>query len=257
MSGIATCSWPSVVSPCRLSAAGPADLAWEWLRRDPVYRQLSPCRQTPGHQVIVAAASDASIARWGCLNLPDAALPWSDTSILWSADCDPSVLKVMALPLSGSRSPPFDLARCGASARVVRRTGIEHVLLRDGAETLRIDVVSGSLLNGPVSLVHDFEDGSGLEPMVAALRRFYHLWRNGQLPARPVPAGHRMERQALALHVHDALAEGASIRDIGISIFGFERVRNEWVGGSLKSQCRRLIALARDMAAGGYLKLLR
>jgi hypothetical protein len=58
------------------------------------------------------------------------------------------------------------------------------------------------------------------------------------------------------LRVHDALVAGASIRDVGVMLFGLERVRDEWAGEALKSQCRRLIATARDMAAGGYRELL-
>jgi len=58
------------------------------------------------------------------------------------------------------------------------------------------------------------------------------------------------------LRVHDALVTGASIRDVGVMLFSLERVREEWAGEALKSQCRRLIAMARDMAAGGYRELL-
>src|SRR3546814_4790994 len=74
----------------------------------------------------------------------------------------------------------------------------------------------------------------------------------GRIPALSTRACQRLRRQVLALRVHDALAAGASIRDVGIMLFGFERVRDEWADEALKSHCRRLIALAREMVAGGY-----
>jgi len=61
------------------------------------------------------------------------------------------------------------------------------------------------------------------------------------------------------LRVHDALTAGASIRDIGIMLYGLARIEAEWrdPGESLKSQCRRFIASARAMASGEYKDLLR
>src|SRR3546814_17468111 len=80
--------------------------------------------------------------------------------------------------------------------------------------------------------------------------------RTGRIPALSTRACQRLRRQVLALRVHDALAAGASIRDVGIMLFGFERVRDEWADEALKWHCRRLIALAREMVAGGYRTLL-
>lgn len=87
---------------------------------------------------------------------------------------------------------------------------------------------------------------------MAALRRFLHFCRVGVLPAYSPPASQRLRRQAVILRVADALAQGASIRDVGIMLYGAERVSEEWADEALKSQCRRLIAMAR----GGYKSLL-
>lgn len=86
------------------------------------------------------------------------------------------------------------------------------------------------------------------------------LRRKSGMSVLPVPrsrAHQTWRRHIAALRVHDALALGASIRDIGLLLFGLERIRQEWAGEALKSQCRRLIAQARAMAAGGYRSLLR
>lgn len=251
--------WPDAASYRHLEAARPADLAWEWLRRNPGYRRIGFDRtwETPGTVPIVERAPAECTARWGCLNLPHPDLSWQDAPILWSAHVDPSVLKVMALRSSGRRGGLFDLRRCRAAATLVRGQGCEHVLLRDGDCCVRLDVASGTLLAGPVSVFVDLASVGEIEPAIGALRRFHHLCRTGGLPTPRGSARQGPRRQVMALRVFDALAQGASIRDVGVMLFGVERVRDEWAGEALKSQCRRLIALARTMAGGGYLSLLR
>ncbi|MCC2977137.1 DUF2285 domain-containing protein [Sphingomonas sp. PL-96] len=245
---------------CRdLAGAAPADLAWEWLRRDPDYRRLASPARAPatGIVTIVDAAPPDCTARWGCLAMPSAGRPWMDTPLLWSADVDPSVLQVIALPLSDRAGAAFDLARCGVMATAVAGARCQHILLSNGAGSVRLDVLSGSLLDGPVSLVHVLPGMEESAPALAALRRFLHLRHAGRFPGLAARARQRLRRQVMALRAHDALAEGASIRDIGVMLFGRERVQDEWADEALKSQSRRLITLAREMAAGGYKALLR
>lgn len=188
--------------------------------------------------------------------MPDASLEWADAPVLWSAEVDAAVLQVVALPVMDQQTEPFDLIGSAVRATVVRGENREHVLLGSGSGAIRLDVAGGSLLDGPVSLMHNLAGVVDLEPAaLSALRRFLEFRRMGHLVVVP-PASQRLQRQVLALRVHDALVAGASIRDVGVMLFGLERVRDEWAGEALKSQCRRLIALARDMATGGYRKLL-
>lgn len=251
-------AWPAATSYRYLDAARPADLAWEWLRRDPDYRSLAPESVAPEAGVTILTPAPASCThRWGCLNMPSAARRSTDASLLWSAEFDRSVLRVLALPVSGRLGTPFDLATCGSEAFVVDGGDCEHIMLRGRAGSVRLDVLSGSLLDGPASLSLSLAVMEENGPALAALQRFLHLQRTGRLPAQSPLASQRLRRQVLALRVHDALAAGASIRDVGIMLFGFDRVRDEWADEALKSQCRRLISLAREMASGGYRALLR
>lgn len=249
-------AWPAATSYCYLEHAGPAGLAWEWLRRDPAYQAVAGTSAiTLGHVTLLEPAPDDCTGRWGCLAMPDAGLGWTEAPVLWSAAVDASVLQVVALPVMDRQTEPFDLVRSAVGATVVRGENREPVLLGSGAGTIRLDVAGGSLLEGPVSLMHDLAGVLDLEPALVALRRFLEFRRTGHLTVVP-PASLRLQRQVLALRVHDALVAGASIRDVGVMLFGLERVRDEWAGEALKSQCRRLIAMARDMAAGGYRELL-
>lgn len=251
-------AWPAAASYRYLDDAGPADLAWEWLRRDPDYRKLADRSALPGHDTAILDPAPAQCtALWGCLNMPDAERRCTDAPLLWSAEVDRSVLRVLALSAAGRLGTPFDLAACGTKVFVVDGGECQHLLLRGRAGSIRLDVLSGSLLDGPVSLVLCLAGMEADGPAMVTLRRFLHLRRTGRIPAVSTRACQRLRRQVLALRVHDALAAGASIRDVGIMLFGFERVREEWADEALKSHCRRLITLAREMVAGGYRTLLR
>ncbi len=252
--------WPSDAPYRYLDGASPAEIAWEWLRRDPDYRSLTPAfiDQMDGDLRIALAASAAVRERWGCLNAPSPGATWAERPVLWSSSIDPAVLAVMAVPGNDGHESAFDLQRWRAMATLVMSPHAEHLLLRDAGSSVRLDVISGTLRNGPVMLFLDLARFGLMEPRMAALRRFQYLCRTGQFPPVNGPPTQQSRRIILALRAHDAIMQGASIRDIGIMVHGDERVRVEWPGSgdALKSQARRLIGLAREMAAGGYRRLL-
>lgn len=263
MSALPHRPWPADEDYRYLAAVGPAGLAWEWLRRDPDYRRLVPSagfRTSTGPTVIAATTSEHE-ARWGCLHVEDPARTSAQTNIVWSADIDPSVLRVEAVPACRAvGSSLFDLDQWAAHARLVKRAGgDEYLLLACGGQHVRLDIFAGTLLDGPAVLRHDIGGPGGIDVTITALRRFYHLCRFGAFPPARPPRNRTQDRAVVALRVHDVLVQGASIRDVGIMLFGAARVETEWLapGESLKSSCRRIIGLARDLAAGGYRDLLR
>ncbi|BBD01466.1 DUF2285 domain-containing protein [Sphingobium sp. YG1] len=254
--------WPAASDYDYLASVGAPGLAWEWLRRDPAYRLMSEGKRsrTSDGLTIIEAASPAAAAKWGCLHMEDPHLQASDAMILWSAQVDPSVVRVNAVLPQPSDVVSFDLRRWASLACLVKQVGgAENLLLCDGLNSIRLDIMSGSLLDGSVAFRFDIHSADPVDSMIDTLRRFLHFQRTGAIPARSLPGVRRHQRAALALRVHDALSQGASIRDVGNMLFGFDRVDAEWEasGESLKSASRRLIALARSMASGEYLTLLR
>lgn len=253
-------AWPAGEDYRYLEAVDRAGLAWEWLRRDPAYRRLTPgSRRRTAEGLVIDAAPPSCIARWGCLHIEDARQRATDTAIQWSAELDLSVLRVAAHSTSARDGSAFDLRRWASHAVIVAEAqGCEHLFLL-GCPGVRLDVIAGTLLNGPVSLRFDMSLSDESERQLQTLRLFLDLCREGASAVPSVPAGRISRRSIDALRVHDALAESASIRDIGVMLFGAARIQAEWraPGESLKSHCRRLIALSRFMADGGYKQLLR
>lgn len=175
---------------------------------------------------------------------------------VWSRRRLPGVLRFAARPCRGTNG--FDLRRFADLATVaVDPQGREHLLLANAAVSLRVDVVQGTLLSGPVMPRYRLAGITGLGSQLRTLRLFLRLCASGHLPGASTMDASRV-RIAQALLVHDARMRGASLREVGVLLFGEDRVRREWPGegDSMKSAVRRLVALAGRLAADPW-SLLR
>ena len=190
---------------------------------------------------------------------PDRAAP--EARIIWHADLDPGTLRVVAV-----RSDPVDPDSIRTAwlapwlAIATDGDGREHAVLSDGWHRIRIDVEEGSLAREEAVLLHYSLVGvASAAPKILPLRRFIDLCRHGRFARSLFPRDPRVERWLTVLRVHDALAAGASQREIGAALFGEERILPDWGerNGSLRSRVRRLVREARAMARGGYRHLLR
>lgn len=253
--------WPGDQTYRYLEDIRPAGVAWEWLRRDPEYGRLKPARRCagPAGVTLIEHAAYDVVSRWGCLNVEDPALPAPEGTILWSSAFDPSVLRCVAAPAAIGQVGAFDLEHCEEKAVVVAGdAGTEHILVGARSGGLRLDVLEGTLLQGPVMLRYDFSAVGDIRPLLAPLHAFHHFCRTSHL-SLPLPQKRQRDRRVVdALRAHDALRDGASIRDVGILLFGTRRVAEEWgaPGEALKSHSRRMIAFARRMSGGAWRKLL-
>jgi hypothetical protein len=98
--------------------------------------------------------------------------------LLWHARLDPAVLEVEASPALSHEPDAFDLERFEAFAIVAKgKSGKEHIALSDGYRRIRMDVVSGTLLEGPIILTHRLTGLIGLSPKILALRQLIALTR--------------------------------------------------------------------------------
>lgn len=137
--------------------------------------------------------------------------------------------------------------------------GREHAVLSDGWHRIRIDVEEGSIAREEAVLLHYRLLGvASVETKVLPLRRFLELCRHGRFARSLFPRDPRVERWLTVLRAHDALAAGASQREIGADLFGQDGIVLDWADGtdSLRSRVRRLVRDARTMAGGGYRHLL-
>lgn len=156
----------------------------------------------------------------------------------------------------------FDLARLACPILVLRdASGVEHLLIGDGSCHVRLDVTSGTVLEGPVHLRFEFAGLAGMETKLLTLRRLVALVRLKRFPRGlfPLPPARRTRRWMMALRALDARRAGASHREIAAALFGETAVEADWDGPSAYLRCRvqRLIRLGETLVQGGYRDLLR
>jgi hypothetical protein len=190
---------------------------------------------------------------------PDRAAP--EARIIWHADLDPGTLRVIAVPSDPADPDSIRTERLAPWLAIATDSdGREHAVLSDGWHRIRVDVEEGSIAREEAVLMHYRLLGiASAEPKILPLRRFVELCRHGRFARSLFPRDPRVERWLKVLRVHDALAAGASQREIGAALFGEDRILLDWSeqSDSLRSRVRRLVRDAHTMARGGYRYLLQ
>jgi hypothetical protein len=154
----------------------------------------------------------------------------------------------------------FDLARLTYPVLILHDTeGIERLLIGDAAHHLRLDVLDGSVLDGPVRFRYRLADGGGLPAKITTLRRLVALQQLGRFPRQlfwPEPSARRWMR---ALQAFDGRAIGASHREIAAALYGADIMGADWLGPSSYLRCRvqRALRFGCALVQGGYRRLLQ
>lgn len=212
-----------------------------------------------GRAALPAAASIR--ARGGCTFAEDPARSAPEARIIWHADLDPATLPVIAIPTDRADPDGLDLDRVAAWLTVVTDPdGYDHAVLSDGRHHIRLDVAQGRLAGETLVHLHYRLHGlSSAEAGLLPLRRLLHLQHHRRFARSLYPRDPWIERGIQLLRVHDALADGATQREIGAVLFGEARVAEDWNdrSDSLRSCVRRLVREARALAQGGYRELMR
>ena len=220
--------------------------AWEWLRRDPAYRDAA----------LAALGNDADrvadAASWGLVRFehPHLAVPvarpiWLraiDASVLCAMPCD-SASACFALHLSALR-------RFITIAAAPDRT---HVLVTDGWRQIRFDV--GRLVDPsrPWALHWEVLGLAHAGKALDELARLISFARLGRFASRLSPRETRAHRWELALRAHDALAAGARQRNIA-TLFSAAVLVERWRVDEpcLRLRAQRLTHLSASLVGLGF-----
>jgi hypothetical protein len=204
------------------------------------------------HAMLGKLRLEAAKGRWwmpplrlagGCTFAPDPSLDYMHAAPIWSAALDPNVIRARAYPCE--TDTPHGLLVDRYEHHVAISPIAEHVLLRSANSSLRLDIVSGTLLAGPV-LLEPSVDLEQLHWQLSAIQKLDALLRHVPLSREQDP---RLPRLVLALRALDGRADGASLRDLASGIFGL----TDWPGDgeNVKSRARRLAKLAEKLGREG------
>lgn len=205
-----------------------------------------------------SSARRMPLAPGGCVFAEDPERPAGEARLFWHADRDPMTIRAMACPCPGGDPDAFDIRTLPMPAAILKDAAGEEVAIRCGELTVRLSILSGTLLTGPVML--DFRLGGcrHLERRLLALRQFDAVLRRGHMPRTLLARPRDTTRSASILRTLNALADHGSARAVATELYGAQKVEADWTHDSdyLRMATRRLIGRARHLATGGYLGLL-
>lgn len=188
----------------------------------------------------------------------DPGLSARDARLLWTAARNPFVLAVTASRAAGGAANSFDLARLAMPTMAEMYDRREHILIGTAEASLRLDVIEGTLLEGPVALTYHIPGLADARTKLQTAARLFDACHKGRLVPAVRLSRDALQREMAQLAVWDLLMQGASLRDIGETIFGFQAVKDGWPHRQehMKSAVRRLVAGAKARAVGGYKEML-
>ncbi len=241
---------PEVVAPRSAGgrAAGSpatsrADMAWEFLRRDPAYqsawrrvtgRAHDPGRWTQGEP------------NWGLVFPVDPHLGAASAGVFWSGDAAPAVV-VEVEPCLTVCGRSLDLSALPWSQR--GEGAVTHMRAPGG---LQVRILTRDL-HQPLAAVAPL--GVDFEIRLRTLARLHRALRD-----RPPGAeftAQQLRRLQLALQAIDGRSGGLSQREIATDLFGRAAMAREpWKCSSLRETTQRLVRLGERLRRGGYRSLL-
>ena len=239
-----------------LAAVEASAIAWEWLRRDPHYQEEAGAAARGG-RAGEGAVADPGAARWSLHRFEPADRPAPAARPLWTSDAFAYVLEVQA-EASKDAGDRFDPEAMAGLATMIRGGGRDHLLLSDGARSVRLDI-EGGLPPGPVRLRYLLSGVAAAERPLLVLRRFLALCRRGRF-SRPLhPPLARAARHVLLLRTWDALALGVSQREIASELVSRSAAAPRWrlETPSARLAAQRLVRDARRLGGGAWRRLLQ
>ena len=248
-------SWQATAAYLYVLRLDAADLAWEYLRRDPRYRV---CWRRADRRAAQAAAP------WGLARLEDPALDALHAHPIWDAQL-PALLHLRAAGsaesagaiANGATAVGLDLWHIpGRKDLAVLPDGIA-LQARDGARCLRIRLDASVLAGRPALCAVPLDVRVHTQAALLAVHAARFAPRRATA-ARTAPAitarvNQTNLRHLRALQALDGVQAGASQRRIAEVLYGRERVRRDWYADSaLRAQLRHGLARAFALMRGGY-----
>jgi hypothetical protein len=233
--------------------------AWEFLRRNPLYRAAwNEILRVNSPITVIPPRTAASFGVIAFENPQRTAL---DSGILWQPDNSPSVLQ---LRTDWGRATPavetVNLDDLRERAAVIESAGtVHHLLFREDGRRLQL-AIHCRALRGRISLLAEAPLGlAASKQHLSLMTRLADFLANGQLAARLYPPEARGRRLAVVLRALDAWLAKSPQRAIGRTVFDSDDIDHDWrdCDCPLRDRVRLTLRRGRWLLAGGYQTLLR
>ena len=240
--------WRSTTAHHHTSHLDPADLAWEFLRRNPDYQAFYGAQSgNPDRKI------DAAARRWGLRFLADPSYAAHEAGVLWHPD-ELAWVIILAPRKGQHRGESFVVDDWLMSLPCRHSDDGTHVLLRDGHTRYQIHLTTRPR-HGVVRVALmplDITTPSRSH----ATHKFWDYAARGH--RRPRFTGiSRLERLKMALRALDLRLAGATYRAIAEALFGtLPADAPPWKTAAIRDTVIRLVRTGLRMMRGGYRRLL-
>lgn len=245
----------------------PCDWAWEFLRRNKDYdadwrasvpRYVPTVTLSDGTRLLRLRRRYPRAERWGLYAFADPSIAARDAPIFWlpSANRRPVRARYGASDESeASQASPLAAFKVDRSA-AIGVDGIAVVMLKGQGTTVALELHGVAALTRPSRLLFELDGLDDLNSQTERLKTLQRFTRPQTARGQSLFAND--ERLYQALVALDESLAGKTYRQIAITIFGEQRVADEWSGASqfLKDRTRRLVAKGQELMTGGYRDLL-
>jgi hypothetical protein len=225
-----------------LKSTGRAGFAWEWLRRTAAYQTAWRDRRTEPPETAHGFGLEAWV---------DPFLPACRARPIWHAAIDPGVLPVTDARAVDGPTDGLDLLPLAQWLSVaIDRDDNEHWLISDGTWAIRLDVAGATLLGGRFEPRFELAGLARLRRALRALERLRALATAPRMPVALRPDHAKADRWIAELRAADAMANGATTRDIAQALYGIDPA-GDWKidQDSYRSRTRRLMRSVRQRLA--------
>jgi hypothetical protein len=241
--------WRSAERYAALCELSPAELAWEFLRRNPQYHDDFDRWQS------AAAGDPAPWSKWGLTFPADPRLSAGEQPIFWRPDVYPRTVVLAEAPAATPQTMPFEPHTWRGEFFERRADDGTHALLVTPRAQHRLWMPSAIAAGAPVACVVTL--GADASCGAAAVVQFWRHLR-GDDHGRSHKADSKLRRAHLSLQALDGHAAGESYRTLAMRFFGAGRVAGEsWRTSSLRDATIRLVRTGVAFADGNYRRLLR
>jgi len=241
-------SWRAADAHHGAAFLDPAELAWEFLRRNPDYQAAFTA-----HPRTTDRGTAGPARRWGLRFLADPRQAADEAVVFWHPEELASVIILAPAPTRFGLEP---FVVDDWLMRLPRRSGDDgtHVLLKDGKVRYQI-LLTTPPKNGAAR--HAVVPLDVTTPRRAhATHEFWDYAARGHPRPRFVGAS-RIERLNMALRALDLRSSGASYRDVAQALFGPQAADGApWKTAAVRDTVIRLVRTGLFMMRGGYARLL-
>jgi hypothetical protein len=199
--------------------------------------------------------------KWGLFAFADPSRPAYQSFVLWLPTASRRMVRARCTMVRSDAAANVMMLATFRAKRfaTIGVDGVSVVTLKGDGSCVSLIACGWQALTRPVVVTFELDGFDELGVRIECLRTLQRLADPGSsTPAAPAPtaANERLRQALLAL---DASLSGASYRQIATTIFGEERVSEDWNAASrfLKDRIRRLVAKGHALMDGGYRDLLR